>query len=191
MMQRLGRTGRKRSGSCVCLCTAGAEVAKFRRAMQRHRSVSTSLKRDLRSFHMYRSGHCAAVAVASLHTVVFVNVFHRRPLRAPSPFPPPLPTPKAFPRRRRLFAIVCCCGSQPSVPSQAWLCRPAVALAGFCVCRVCLSVLTPSDNPAMVWAEGDPMPTMRIETVDVGQFHASQLGGAMRSRQQVSGPVRS
>ena len=60
-MQRLGRTGRKRSGSCVALCTAGAEVAKFRRAMAAHKTISTSLKRDLRSFQMFRCGQGASV----------------------------------------------------------------------------------------------------------------------------------
>ncbi len=53
-MQRLGRTGRKRSGCCVALCTAGAELTKFRRAMAAHKVISTSLKRDIRSFQMYR-----------------------------------------------------------------------------------------------------------------------------------------
>jgi hypothetical protein len=42
------------AGSCVCLCTAGAEVAKFRRAMAKHRHISTSLQRDLATFRVYR-----------------------------------------------------------------------------------------------------------------------------------------
>jgi hypothetical protein len=38
----------------------------------------------------------------------------------------------------------------------------------------------------MVWAEGDPVPVMRIETIDVGTFHTSQLGGALQTRKQRS-----
>jgi hypothetical protein len=43
-----------------------------------------------------------------------------------------------------------------------------------------------SDNPIMVWPEDAPVPTMRIETVEVGAFHTSQLGGALQSRKQRS-----
>ena len=47
-------------------------------------------------------------------------------------------------------------------------------------------VICISGNPIMVWAEGDPVPVMRIETIDVGTFHTSQLGGALQTRKQRS-----
>jgi superfamily II DNA/RNA helicase len=79
MIQRLGRTGRKRTGRCVMLLAEGSETNKYHNSKQKARSISNTLMNKQSSLTFYPQNHRMVpdtIIPTLLEQQVFIPEYH-------------------------------------------------------------------------------------------------------------------